>query len=317
MRYERARATADAPNVDWRYDAQVRNATFEWLLSQSSEHNDVLPHALLKGGFEFHGRRIHVIGPQGIFKPASLSIPLSIRTGIKGGYRDEFEEDGLIRYSYRKTGPDHHENVGLRTAMLRGIPLVYFHGVIQARYVAVWPVFVVEDSRSTRKFSIAVDDQSQTSLHRSERLREDTLLRRRYVTVQTRHRLHQRAFRERVLKAYQHQCSLCRLRRDEFLDAAHIAPDSEPEGVPSVTNGLALCRLHHAAFDRFFVGVRPDYIIEIRPDILHDRDGPTLKHAIQGLHHQQIALPKRESDHPNSELLYQRYQRFQEIAKAS
>ena len=317
MRYDRAQASAAAANVDWQYDAQVRTATFEWLASQSSEFDDLLPYALLRRGFEFPGKRIHVIGPQGIFKPASLSVPVSITTSTTGGYQDEFGDDGLLRYSYRKTGPDHHDNVGLRNAMLRGLPLVYFHGIIRARYVAVWPVFVVEDSRSTGKFSIAVDDHSQTNLSQSQRLREDTLLRRRYVTVQARHRLHQRAFRERVLRAYQHQCSVCRLRRDELLDAAHIAPDSEPEGVPSVSNGLALCRLHHAAFDRFFVGVRPDYIIEIRPDILHDRDGPTLKHAIQGLHHQRIALPRRKSNHPDIDLLTERYERFLQKAKAS
>ena len=317
MRYDRAQASAAAANVDWQYDAQVRTATFEWLASQSSEFDDLLPYALLRRGFEFRGKRIHVIGPQGIFKPASLSVPLSITTSTTGGYQDEFGDHGLLRYSYRKTGPDHHDNVGLRNAMLRGLPLVYFHGIIRARYVAVWPVFVVEDSRSTGKFSIAVDDHSQTNLSQSQRLREDTLLRRRYVTVQTRHRLHQRAFRERVLRAYQHQCSVCRLRRDELLDAAHIAPDSEPEGVPSVSNGLALCRLHHAAFDRFFVGVRPDYIIEIRPDILHDRDGPTLKHAIQGLHHRRIALPRRKSNHPDIDLLTERYERFLQKAKAS
>ena len=317
MRYDTPRVTAGAANVDWRYDAQVRNATFEWLKSKSSEFNDLLPHALLKQGFEFRGKRIYVIGPQGIFKPATLSVPLSITTSTTGGYQDEFGDDDLLKYSYRKTGPDHHDNVGLRRAMLRGLPLVYFHGIIQARYVAVWPVFVVDDSRATGTFSVAFDDQTKKNLVQSQQLREDTLLRRRYVTVQTRHRLHQRAFRERVLRAYQHQCSLCRLRRDELLDAAHIAPDSEPEGVPSVRNGLALCRLHHAAFDKFFVGVRPDYIIEIRPDILHDRDGPTLKHAIQGLHHRRIALPRRKSNHPDIDLLAERYERFLQKAKAS
>ena len=317
MRYDTVGATPGAADVNWEYDAQVRNATFEWLSSRSSEYNDVLPHALLKRGFEFRGKRIHVIGPQGIFKPATLSIPLSIRTSIKGDYNDQFGDDGLFRYSYRRTGPDHHENVGLRSAMLRRRPLVYFHGVIEARYVAAWPVFVEKDLTPTHRFVISVDAHTQTNLFQSERVGEDTLLRRRYVTVQTRHRLHQRAFRERVLRAYRRQCSLCRLRRDGLLDAAHIAPDSEPEGVPSVSNGLALCRLHHAAFDRFFLGVRPDYIIEIRRDILHDRDGPTLKHAIQGLHHQRIALPRQKTNHPDIDLLAERYERFLEQAKAS
>jgi len=40
------------------------------------------------------------------------------------------------------------------------------------------------------------------------------------------------------------------LRRQELLDAAHITPDSDAEGEPVVSNGVALCKLHHAAFDR-------------------------------------------------------------------
>lgn len=315
MGYDDPGTVAGATIFDRRYDAQVRTATFDWLNSQRSELGDVLPRTLLARGFEFGGKRIHVIGPQGIFKPASLRIPLSITTSPKGPYRDEFGPDGFLRYRYRETGPDHHENVGLREAMLNGLPLVYFHGLLPGRYVAVWPVFVVGDSGDSRTFSIAVDDPANLGL--SGVVGEGTRLRRKYVTVQTRRRLHQQAFRERVLEAYQHQCALCRLRRDELLDAAHIVPDPEPEGVASVNNGLALCRLHHAAFDRFFVGVRPNYTIEVRRDVMVERDGPTLRHAIQGLDGEPIVLPKRRVDHPDAEALAKRYERFRERAKAS
>jgi hypothetical protein len=30
------------------------------------------------------------------------------------------------------------------------------------------------------------------------------------------------------------------------------------------TNGLSLCKIHHAAFDRGIIGIRPNYVIEIR-----------------------------------------------------
>lgn len=315
MGYDNPGTVAGATIFDRRYDAQVRTAAFEWLNGQRSELGDVLPRTLLARGFEFGGKRIHVIGPQGIFKPASLRIPLSITTSPKGPYRDEFGPDGFLRYRYRETGPDHPDNVGLREAMLNGLPLVYFHGVLPGRYVAVWPVFAVDDSRRNRAFSIAVDDPAHIDLFGG--VAEGAQLRRKYVTVQTRRRLHQQTFRERVLEAYQHQCTLCRLRRDELLDAAHIVPDTEPDGVASVNNGLALCRLHHAAFDKFFVGVRPNYIIEVRQDVMVERDGPTLRHAIQGLDGQRIVLPKRKIDHPDAEALLKRYERFREKAKAS
>jgi hypothetical protein len=74
-------------------------------------------------------------------------------------------------------------------------------------------------------------------------------------------------------------------------DAAHIIPDSEPEGKMVVRNGISLCRVRHAAFDRYFLAVRPGHIIEVRADILEESDGPTLRHAIQGLHDTQINLP--------------------------
>ena len=123
-------------------------------------------------------------------------------------------------------------------------------------------------------------------------------VRREYTTSLARRRLHQRAFRELVLLAYRNQCALCRLRHSELLDAAHIVPDAEPEGEPVVQNGIALCRLHHAAFDRFFLAVRPDHIIEVRPDVLEEADGPTLQHAIQGLHGQSIVLPRKSLERP-------------------
>ena len=55
-----------------------------------------------------------------------------------------------------------------------------------------------------------------------------------------------------------------RLRHQELLEAAHIVADRDPEGEPKVRNGLALCKLHHAAFDCHIIGVNPDYRVEDR-----------------------------------------------------
>ena len=138
--------------------------------------------------------------------------------------------------------------------------------------------------------------------------------RRRYITASVRVRLHQRAFRERVLDAYRRQCAFCRLRHEELLDAAHIVPDTAPEGEPVVRNGLALCALHHTAFDRYFVGLRPVYIIEVRADIRRERDGPTLVHAIQALHGTRIVLPRSAPLRPDPKLVEVRYEQFRRAA---
>ena len=121
-----------------------------------------------------------------------------------------------------------------------------------------------------------------------------------------------REFQQRVLRAYRGQCSLCRLRHEELLDAAHIIPNRLPGGEPVVTNGLALCKLHHAAFDRHFVGIRADYRVEVRADIRGESDGPMLRHGLQGLHGQRIQLPRPEDLRPDPARLARRYERFRE-----
>ena len=123
-------------------------------------------------------------------------------------------------------------------------------------------------------------------------------------------RLHQVSFRERVLAAYRRTCSLCQLRHEELLDAAHIIPDGQPRGDPIIPNGLALCKLHHAAFDSNIIGIRPDLVIEVRQDILRETDGPMLLHGLQGLHGSMITVPREARFRPAGDRLEERYEQF-------
>ena len=90
---------------------------------------------------------------------------------------------------------------------------------------------------------------------------------------------------------------MCRLRHEELLDAAHIIPDADPEGEPVVSNGLALCKIHHAAFDRQFLGITPDYVIEVRKDILQETDGPMFQHGLKDMHNTPLWVPKQPFEH--------------------
>jgi len=123
-------------------------------------------------------------------------------------------------------------------------------------------------------------------------------------------RLHQRGFRERVIAAYQSQCAFCKLKHVELLDAAHIIPDKDEKGIPSVNNGLSLCKIHHAAFDQQIIGVSPDYQIKVKEDVLKEKDGPMLRHGIQELQNQKLILPRSQNAWPNQELLDIRFQQF-------
>jgi putative restriction endonuclease len=71
-----------------------------------------------------------------------------------------------------------------------------------------------------------------------------------------------------------------------------------------------MCAIHHRAFDADVLGIRPDFVVEIRSDVLAEHDGPTLQHALQGIHRERITLPRRRSDRPSPELLEERYERF-------
>ncbi|HEX7085750.1 MAG TPA: HNH endonuclease [Vicinamibacterales bacterium] len=304
-------------------DTQVRLAAFKFLEEQQrlAGNDGALPYKVLLAGFVYEGQRIPLMGPKGIFKPRVLpEMPLSITTvaveeGETRPYDDTVGEDGLLRYRYRGTDPQHPDNVGLRLARQRRVPLIYFFGIVKGWYVAEWPVYIVGDDPERLAFTVSVDDRRFASLGSIDAPDVgETEIRRRYATRIFQQRLHQRQFRERVVRAYQHHCAVCRLRRDELLDAAHIVPDADPRGVPSVTNGLALCTLHHAAFDRNVIGITPDCVVHVRRDVLEQEDGPMLIHGLQGFHGRQLRLPAREAWRPDRGLLEERYHRFQQLA---
>ncbi len=297
-------------------DTRVRTAAFDWLAAQIRIYGEMLPHSILLKGFELDGLRVPLISAQGIFKPKVLAeMPLLITTSPSSQYDDGTSPEGFILYKYRGRDPYHRDNVGLRKAMQNRVPLIYFYGVIRGKYIPVWPVSIIDDHPETLSFYIDLGEQGYLNNYldleaRGFTIAESDETRRAYRTIEVRSRLHQRSFRERVLGAYREQCALCRLRYKELLDAAHIIPDGEPGGEPEISNGLSLCKLHHAAFDNFFLGIRPDYVIEIRSDVLDEEDGPMLLHGLKGLHQEHLIVPKSARLKPSPEKLQIRYQQF-------
>ena len=75
-------------------------------------------------------------------------------------------------------------------------------------------------------------------------------------------------------------------------------------------NGLALCKLHHAAFDRNILGITPALRVEVRLDILREADGPMLRHGLQGFQGVQIETPRAAALKPRAEFLAERYDLF-------
>lgn len=111
-----------------------------------------------------------------------------------------------------------------------------------------------------------------TGRDRSE-VRDEDLRR---STVERRLNLAFRAwdFSHRVRKAYRQQCAMCGLGL-ELIEGAHIVPVAWPGSTDETNNGMALCRNHHAAYDRGIVSVSPDYEIQVS-DVVPPRDRVTL-----------------------------------------
>ena len=289
-------------------DRRLRLAAFDRLRRLGDRFGDEIPWSELRVGVEFEGRQVAWIGQQGIQKPQGMRYALSITTSPDNPYRDEVRDDGFIAYHYQGDDPMRYDNEAVRDAGAAGVPLIYFHGVRSGVYQAFWPAFVQHDDPGSRMFHIAIDEPQVLRPDLSPAVVDE--VHRRYTTSLAKRRLHQAAFRERVLAAYQVRCALCQLRHRELLDAAHILPDSHADSAPVVPNGLALCKIHHSAFDANIVGITPRAVVEVRDDILQEVDGPMLKHGIQELHGAKLWLPRKETDRPSEEYLAFRYEAF-------
>lgn len=294
------------------FDSVLRREAQRWLTVRTND--GLLPISssdLLD--FEVDGQPFRLMDAQrGIRKPRELSSALSIRTvytveGKERPYADEVGPDGLLRYKWRGDDPDHAENRALRAAMNEQAPLIWFFGVAPGVYKPIYPVYLLWEEQELHQFVID-PDVARGLVSQGSQITEQV---RRYIIRQTKQRLHQPVFRATVLRAYETRCAVCALRHAELLDAAHIVPDSHEAGIASVRNGLALCKIHHAAYDSSVLGIRPDLVVEIRADLLDEIDGPMLEHGLKGRHGQRLmALPKVRAERPDVDLLEERYARF-------
>jgi putative restriction endonuclease len=294
-------------------DLELRLAVFNHLQRLMLAGGGLVPAAALNQGLIFHGERVPIWNQQkGIFRPAILrhaGVALTIQTSFDGPYDDRHDvgEDQLL-YRYRGTDPAHPDNAAVRRAMELGRPLLYLVAVHPGVYDPVFPCYVVGDLPAQLAFHLMADVRRDVAATIEDPLLNVPL--KAYTTRAVKHRLHQERFRYLVLSAYRRQCAICRLRHTPLLDAAHILPDRDERGLPEVPNGMALCRIHHGAYDYGILGVDAEYRVHLRPDVLEEHDGPMLRHGLQELHGARIQLPRKAEHRPKPEYLAERFARF-------
>ena len=294
----------------------------------SRTYDDIVPVTALRQGFEHDGRRwtygsfySGIFRPRGFVGPAALCVVTAPpKIGRDAPYEDGVDpQSGRFIYHYRTPQVDtraaraaaERDNEALRAAAQLAVPLIYFHGIAANMYTPVEPVFVTEVDPERRvvfmEAALPVQDTADAGL------RSDVEMRR-YATRAARVRLHQHRFRAVVLAAYGGRCAVCALREASLLQAAHIIGDSEDAGAAIVVNGIALCAIHHLAYDRNVMGIDPTGVVHIAGRLLREIDGPMLRMGLQGFHGERIALPRRSVQRPDPDRLDIRYERFKAVS---
>ncbi|NJL29019.1 MAG: hypothetical protein HC897_14595 [Thermoanaerobaculia bacterium] len=118
-------------------------------------------------------------------------------------------------------------------------------------------------------------------------------------------------FSSRVVAAYDGLCAMCGLDFG-LVEGAHIYPASASESPDEVWNGLALCKNHHAAFDRHKVCIDPgSHRLELHPEILSKTShNDACQRFVDGTF-SRLSAPVRPEFYPRPEMLERRYQHFE------
>jgi putative restriction endonuclease len=294
-------------------EQSIRAAALSWLHDVTLSGAVPISREQLANDFHVNGQRFPLVDRgRGIRKPIGWTAALSITTAAPSSgrarpYADEEGPDGLHRYKLRRDQGGTAENQALRAAMRQQVPLIWLYGLQPALFQAIYPVYLSAEEPTLDQFVLALTEDQRTVRPGSPV--EETF--RRYLIAETKRRLHQPVFASQVMLAYETRCAVCALGHRELLDAAHIIPDNDPRGLPIVPNGLALCKIHHAAYDRNILGIRPDYVVEVHDRLLEELDGPMLLHGLQDHHNASLMrLPRQRADQPDPDRLLERYIQF-------
>lgn len=298
--------------MDLEWERRARAAVFSWLAQLQARYPDAIPAQELQMGTTVDGHRLGVMSHGlGIWKPKSLNAALSVMTtapkpGQPPPYDDDWIDSTRLSYAYQGDDPSLWTNRALRMAWEHQLPMAYLYGVAKGWYLVEFPVYVARDRPADRRVDLVFGHPGDIISGVLVEIDGRT-----YGARETRSRLHQTGFRTRVITAYQGRCSMCRLDHISLIDAAHIVPDGQPAGLPITANGLALCKIHHAAYDQRFIGVRPDLVVEVDGDLLNEVDGPMLRYGLQAMHGEKLgSVPTQRVDKPDPDRLEWRYAQF-------
>lgn len=289
-----------------------RESLFNRVSELANTHDGMLSRQELSE-FVYDGETVRLIDPQGgIWNPGAswtaspaLSATLSINTTLSGIYDDQEVADGLWRYDYQSGGVE-GKNTKLRKAWELQLPIIWFRQQEIGRRYVPYLVYVIDDFPELGYCLISPDLSLSLAIKTGDEIQK------RYALREMKQRLHQPAFRAKVLSAYGVRCAVCNLQMGALLEGAHITPDSDPNSSTKVNNGICLCKIHHSAYDATLLGIDTDFSIHIRADVMQESDGPMLKYGLQEMHGKDLILPSQQDHWPDLSRLSHRFHEFEE-----
>lgn len=118
------------------------------------------------------------------------------------------------------------------------------------------------------------------------------------------------AFARTIREIYDYRCAACGLRLHlnglVIIDAAHLIPFSESQD-DDPRNGIALCKNHHWAMDKFLVVPGTDNLWHVSPELDDRIEGCK---EIISLNQRKILLPQNAKYYPKAESLSWRHTRI-------
>ena len=237
--------------------------------------------------------------------PVELDATLSVYSKPGSKYDDGDSSKGIWRYGYTGSTPG-GRNKKLRRAKELHLPIIYFDWIADGLYSPLFPVYVIDDVPDQLHVVLAYD-----GLRDIPSPENDSELEASFREATVRQRIHQREFRARVLHAYASTCAICGLPQAALLDAAHIRPYGEPgTGAREIRNGLALCTIHHRAYDRKLLGIDGEHRLYVHPEIQEIKDGPVLAASLQKLPGTQMGFVPRGANAPDPDRLEVTFKEF-------
>jgi putative restriction endonuclease len=241
----------------------------------------------------------------------AISIKTTMqRDGSEGIYNDHQDIDDHYKYALQRGDPRGVNNKYLWASMATGTPLIYFQAIAPGLYTAIWPCFVKEIFPEKGYALIAESNRFSTSVLPDYKYSLPTEIESRYCVRETKVRMHQASFRQNVLDAYSGKCAITGLQNKKLLEAAHIIPDTELGKTQYVSDGIALSRIHHRAYDLNLLGISPDNQIYISDELKQGKDNKFMRDALLEFEGRKLIMPRSEVNRPDRDKLAARFEVF-------